>query len=97
MVLEEGSGKGRDPFRGGEELAAYAKGLREHFRSSVSAEGGETADPQEVADMIYACATQEMPVHNPVGSDAQMSMGLIGAPPRQDFLDKAEPLLVPSA
>ncbi len=80
---------------GGAELAAYAKSLREHFRSSVSAEGGDTADPQEVADMIYACATTEMPVHNPVGSDAQMIMGMIGAPPRQKFLDTAEPLLLP--
>ncbi len=82
---------------GGEELVAYAKGLREHFRSSVSAEGGDTADPQEVADVIYACATEDRPVHNQVGNDAQLIMSMIGAPPRQDFLDKAEPLLLPGA
>ncbi len=87
-----------DDFEAGSpELAAYAKQLREHFRSSVSAEGGDTADPQEVADMIYACATEERPVHNPVGNDAQLIMSMIGAPPRQEFLDEAEPLLLPPA
>ena len=82
---------------GGAELTAYATQLREHFRSSVSAEGGDTADPQEVADMIYACATTDMPVHNQVGNDAQLIMSMIGAPPRQAFLDQAEPLLLPPA
>ncbi len=82
---------------GGEDLAAYAKQLREHFRSSVSAEGGDTADPQEVADLIYACATEDRPVHNPVGNDAQLIMSMIGAPPRQEFLEKAEPLLLPKS
>ena len=82
---------------GGDELVAYARKLREHFMNSVKSEGGETADPQEVADMIFACATEDMPVHNPVGSDAQMIMGMIGGPPRQQFLDMAEPLLVPSS
>ncbi len=80
---------------GGEELASYAKALREHFRSSVSAEGGDTADPQEVADLIHACATEDRPVHNQVGNDAQLIMSMIGGPPRQEFIDKAEPLLLP--
>lgn len=80
---------------GGEELAAYAKRLREHFRTSIGNTGGEQADPQEVADKIYACATSDMPVHNPVGSDAEMIVGMMGAPPRQQFLDTAEPLLLP--
>ncbi|MEM7412056.1 MAG: SDR family oxidoreductase [Myxococcota bacterium] len=82
---------------GGEELAAYAKKLREHFRSSVSAEGGDTADPQEVADRIYLCATADTPVHNPVGSDAEMLVQMMGGPPRQNFLDTAAPLLLPEA
>ncbi len=86
-----------DFTRGSEDLVTYAKSLREHFQSSITAEGGDTADPQEVADLIYACATEDRPVHNPVGSDAQMIMGMIGAPPRQAFLDMAEPLLLPAS
>lgn len=83
--------------RGDEELVTHVKRLREHFLQSVTSEGGDTADPQEVADMIYACATTDMPVHNPVGNDAQMIVGMIGAPPRDEFLAKAEPLLLPGS
>ncbi len=82
---------------GGEELAAYAKRLREHFRSSVKNEGGEQADPQEVADKIYECATTETPVHNPVGSDAQLIVAMMASPPRDEFLAKVEPLLLPGS
>jgi NAD(P)-dependent dehydrogenase (short-subunit alcohol dehydrogenase family) len=81
----------------GDELAAYATKLRAHFRQSVSSEGGDTADPQEVADKIFECATTDTPVHNPVGADAQLIVSMIGAPPRDEYLAKAEPLLLPSA
>ena len=83
--------------RGEEELIAHAKRLREHFMGAVRSEGGATADPQEVADKIYECATRETPVHNPVGKDAQMIMAMMGGPDRQEFLDKVEPLLLPPA
>ncbi len=82
---------------GDEELVAHAKRLREHFMSSVRSEGGDTADPQEVADKIYECATSDTPVHNPVGKDAELLMHMLGGPPRQEFLDKVEPLLIPSS
>ena len=80
---------------GGDELVGHARHLREHFSAAASREGGDTADPQEVADKIFECATQPTPVHNPVGRDAEMIMGLIGGPDRQVFLDKVEPLLLP--
>ena len=68
---------------GGEELATYADELRTHFRQSVSAEGGDTADPQEVADKIFECATTETPVHNPVGSDAQLIVAMMAREMRE--------------
>lgn len=80
---------------GDEELVAHYERLRAHFMNAVKAEGGDTADPQEVADMIYACATTDMPVHNPCGKDAQLIVSMTGGPPRQDFLDKVQPLLAP--
>ena len=64
---------------------------------AVSSEGGDTADPQEVADKIFECATTETPVHNPVGSDAQLLVSMMGGPGRQAFIDKVEPLLLPPA
>jgi NAD(P)-dependent dehydrogenase (short-subunit alcohol dehydrogenase family) len=81
----------------GDELTAYSEMLRAHFRSSASAEGGDTADPQEVADKIYECATAKTPVHNPVGSDAQLLIRMMGGPGRQAFLDQVEPLLLPQS
>ena len=83
--------------RGGEELVAHAKRLRDHFMQSVHGTVGDAADPQEVADVIYACATTDMPVRNPVGKDAEMIVGMLGAPPREEFFAKAAPLLLPSA
>lgn len=80
---------------GDEELVAHAKKQREHFNSIVVDEGGEKSDPQEVADKIYQCATSETPVHNHVGSDAEMLVGMTGNPPRQDFLDKIAAWLLP--
>jgi NAD(P)-dependent dehydrogenase (short-subunit alcohol dehydrogenase family) len=80
---------------GGQVLTAYSDELRAHFRRSVSSEGGDTADPQEVADKIFECATEVTPVHNPVGNDAQLLMTMMGGPGRQAFLDQAEPLLLP--
>jgi len=82
-------------FSGESELVAHAKRLREHFSAGATREGGDSSDPQEVAEKIYDCATEATPVHNPVGKDAQMIMGLIGGPDRQDFLDKVEALLLP--
>ncbi len=78
-------------------LIAHARHLRQHFSNSADNAGGETpADPQEVADRIFVCATQETPLHNPVGTDAEMIMSMMAAPPRQQFLDKLEPMILPS-
>ncbi len=92
------SGNADDRYleEGDEELLAHAKRLRDHFMTSVRSEGGDAADPQEVADMIYACATTDTPIHNPVGKDAQLIMSMMGGPPRQEFLDKVEPFLLPT-
>lgn len=84
-----------DMKAGPPELVAFAAKLREHLTAVVSGEGGATADPQEVADKIYECATEDTPVHNPVGSDAQMLMGLMGGAPRQDFIVQMEQMLLP--
>ena len=84
-----------DMSEGAPELVAYAEKLRDHLMAVVSGEGGATADPQEVADKIFECATQDTPVHNPVGADAQMLMGLMGGAPRQDFIAKMEAMLLP--
>jgi NAD(P)-dependent dehydrogenase (short-subunit alcohol dehydrogenase family) len=83
---------------GGEELSQYAQGLFAHIRGiagQMAQQGGQEADPQEVVDRIYECSTADTPVHNPVGADSQMIIGMMGNPPRQDFLDKMKGMLLP--
>ncbi len=81
--------------QGEESLVAHAARLRAHFSAGASRQGGDTADPQEVADKIFECATTDTPLRNPVGKDARMIMGMMGGPDRQEFLDKIEPMLIP--
>jgi len=86
----------RELDRGDAALVTHAHALRDHFAAAVAAGGGQEADPQEVVDLLYRCATESMPVHNPVGSDAQMLAGLIEASDRQTFLGNVRPLLMPA-
>jgi NAD(P)-dependent dehydrogenase (short-subunit alcohol dehydrogenase family) len=84
---------------GGEQLSAYATGLRGQIQAisqRLASQGGAPADPQEVADRIHECATTDTPVRNPVGRDAEMLTGMmVSAGPRQAFLDQLEAMLAP--
>lgn len=86
---------GSDP-----QLATHERQLRQHFAKQidqVSAASDSVNDPQDVADKIYECATQYTPIHNPVGSDAEMLVGMIAAAEsRQAFIEQVKPLLMPS-
>ena len=79
---------------GDPQLVEHSQNLRDHFASIVS--GGTPQDPQEVADKIYECVTaDEVPVHNPVGADAERLSGLIDSlPSRQAFVDAMEQMLL---
>jgi len=87
-----------DLSSGGKELSAHAHKLYDHLQGiaqQMAMQGGTEADPQEVADKIYECATAETPIHNPVGADAEMLTWMMSAQPRQGFLDKMEQMLLP--
>ena len=84
---------------GDEALSAYAQKLYAHIQgvsAQMAAQGGAAADPQEVADKIYECATSETPVHNPVGSDAEMLAQMKASLPQQAFLDRIAELALPA-
>ena len=85
---------------GDQELNSYGQELYEHIQgigAQMAEQGGEVADPQEVAEQIFECATIPTPTHNPVGSDSQMLIQMMGAPPRQPFLDQMTAMLIPSS
>ncbi|MEL7199613.1 MAG: SDR family oxidoreductase [Pseudomonadota bacterium] len=82
--------------KGDEQLRAISEKLRDHFASLVS--NSPQQDPQEVANMIYACATQDMPVHNVSGADAQMlSAKMTEGETREDFVNFMKGYLVPQS
>ena len=84
---------------GDEELSVYAQKLYAHIQDvakQMAAQGGAEADPQEVADKIYECATSETPIHNPVGSDAEMLAQMKASMPQQAFLDQIAELALPA-
>ena len=87
-----------DLHTGDDELISHAQKLHGHIQAiaeQMANQGGDQADPQEVADKIFECATEQTPVHNPIGSDAQMLASMMSPAPRQDFLDKMETMLLP--
>ena len=87
-----------DVDAGGEELTGHTKKLFVHLQSvaeNMANQGGAEADPQEVANKIYECATSDTPVHNPVGSDAVMLTGMMGQASRQEFLEKLGKMVLP--
>ncbi|WP_026970578.1 SDR family oxidoreductase [Aliagarivorans marinus] len=72
-------------------MAAHIGGLAEQMLRY----GGEDADPQQVADLIYRCATEDMPIHNAVGADAQMLLEMKLGQPRDEFLQNMQQMLLP--
>ena len=63
---------------GDPQLDAYEAKLRAHFAAQVeqvAAQASEPPDPQDVADRIFACATEETAVHNPVGGGRRNAGG----------------------
>ncbi len=85
---------------GDEALVAQAQVMTNHFvtlSEQMTNIGGEPANPQDVADMIYNCATEEMPVHNVVGNDANMLLEQKNSKSSQEFIDYLEAMLIPGA
>ena len=72
-------------------MAAHFEALAEQMRRH----GGQEADPQDVADMIYACATDYMPIHNVVGADANMLMEMKNSQSSEAFLNAMSGMLLP--
>ena len=84
---------------GDDQLVSWSNRLRDRISAvgeQMASEGGSLADPQEVADRVFACATSDMPINNPTGSDAEMLMAMMGQDRRQVFLDEIAAMLVPS-
>ncbi|MEM9610025.1 MAG: SDR family oxidoreductase [Actinomycetota bacterium] len=73
---------------GDAELVEFATKVRATMDARFGGRA-EPQDPREVADLVYACATEDdRPTHNPAGADAQMLVGLMASTERDEFIDR---------
>lgn len=91
----------KDVAQGDQELNENFKVLMEQIQTLIHSnalrpQGAAPADPQEVADKIYHCATEETPIHNPVGADAEMITELKNSLDKQEFVEKMFSMMVPA-
>ena len=83
---------------GDDEIRESAMKVAAHFgqvAEQMQKQSGKIADPQEVADLMYTCSTEETPVHNIVGADAEMLKDMIDSMPREQFIETLSGMLLP--
>lgn len=59
---------------GDDQIRAYSAKLATKMNDAVTQmarQGGEPSDPREVAEKVYECATEDRPIHNVCGRDAE--------------------------
>lgn len=84
--------------KGDEELQHSAQRIAAQFTASaeeLQRQSGAEADPQEVAEKIFVCATSHTPVHNVCGADAERIVQMLESMPRQDFVEAMSDMLTP--
>ncbi len=84
--------------KGDEELRHSAQKIAAQFAASaeeLQRQSGAEADPQEVADRIFKCATSNAPVHNVCGADAERIVQMLESMPRHDFVEAMSDMLTP--
>ncbi len=83
---------------GDEELKTQAQKFAAHLgqlTEQMLNQGGKVANPQEVADIIYKCVTEETPVHNVVGADAEMLAGMRTSTTHEEFINQIAGMILP--
>ncbi len=83
---------------GDTDVQGHARKLSDHLdavAAQMRQQSGQEADPQDVADLIYATATTETPTHQVAGADAQMLMGMKNSMSQQEFLDQIGAMTIP--
>lgn len=76
--------------KGDADLLAHGKRVGEDMaraKESLKDPNGPAADPQDVADLIFKCATEETPVHNLVGKDTEHIANMRKNMKDEDFLN----------
>lgn len=83
---------------GDEQIRKYSLKMSEKMNENIEnlrSQGSGESNPQEVADKIYLCATQETPVHNVSGDDAEAMRNLLKTMPENEFMKMISDMIIP--
>lgn len=83
---------------GDEQIRDYSMKLSQKMNATMKqmrAEGNQESDPQEVADKIYKCATEETPIHNVSGNDAEAMLQMKKSMSEEELMKTISDMFVP--
>lgn len=83
---------------GDEQIRDYSLKLSQKMNSTMDKmrqEGNQESDPQEVADKIYKCATEETPVHNVSGNDAEAMLQMKKSMSEEELMKTISDMFIP--
>ncbi|WP_068475710.1 SDR family oxidoreductase [Saccharicrinis aurantiacus] len=83
---------------GDEQIRKYSLKMSEKMNENIEnlrSQGNGESDPQEVANKIYLCATEETPVHNVSGDDAEAMRNMLKTMPENEFMKMISDMIVP--
>lgn len=83
---------------GDEQIRDYSSKLTKQMEATIeqmSEQSGQKSDPREVADKVYECATEETPVHNVSGKDAEALLQMKKSMPEEEMMKYISDMLIP--
>lgn len=83
---------------GDEEIRNYSMKMAEKMNATLEkmrAEGNQESDPQEVADKIWQCATEETPIHNVSGKDAEAMLQMKKSMSEKELMKTVSDMFIP--
>ncbi|GAA6137097.1 hypothetical protein NBRC116583_08440 [Arenicella sp. 4NH20-0111] len=84
---------------GDNQIRAYSKKMNQKMNVSteqMSKHEVQGSNPQDVADKVYLCVTQNTPIHNVSGSDAEHLSRLKKTMPEKELMGIITDMLVPT-
>ncbi|GAD79975.1 SDR family oxidoreductase [Vibrio ezurae] len=83
---------------GDQQIRDYSDKMRQKMNATMEQmrqQGTRESDPHEVADKIYQCVTEDTPVHNVSGSDAEAILQMKKSMPEDQLMKAVSDMFVP--
>lgn len=83
---------------GDEQIRDYSSKLSQKMNATMEQmrqQGGQESNPQEVADKIFECATEETPIHNVSGNDAEAVFKMTKTMSEEELINTVSNMFIP--